>query len=91
MLNIIQEIWSGYGRTSCTASDGLVLRCVLGVYPGGMVNDEIDNCISERLQNVHQGKVNYWVSDLPGFQHAVDLGPYEQVLSISSATIPKLT
>ena len=31
-----------------------------------MVNDEIDNCISERLQNVHPGKVNYWVSDLPG-------------------------
>ena len=36
-------------------------------YPGGMVNDEIDSGISERLQNVHPGKVNYWVNDLPGF------------------------
>ena len=38
----------------------------------GIVNDEIDNCISERRQNVHPGKVNYWVSDLPGVQHAAD-------------------
>ena len=46
-----------------------------------MVNDETDSCISERFQNAHPGKVNYWVNPLSSGQHAVDLGPCEQVLS----------
>ena len=48
------------------------LSHVLGIHPGGGgVNDESDSCISERLQNVHPGKVNYWVNDLPQVQHLV--------------------
>ena len=90
-MNRIWEIWSDHGRTGLTAYDGLALELCPGVYPGGMVNDETDSCISERFQNVHPGKVNYWVNDLPGVQHAVKLGPCEQALSISSAIILKLT
>ena len=44
----------------------------------GMANDESDSCVSERLQNVHPGKVNYWVNDLPRVQHPVALGLCEQ-------------
>ena len=45
---------------------------------GGMVDDESDSCISERLQNVHTG------IQLPSVHIC------EQALSISSAIIPKL-
>ena len=43
------------------------LSHVLGVYPGGMINDKFDSCIVDRLQNVHPGNVNYHVNDYPGF------------------------
>ena len=55
----------------------------------GMFNGEIDGRISERLQNVHPGKVNCSVNDLHWVQHAVALGPCEQALSRSSdCTLP---
>ena len=58
----IWEILSCHGHTTRTASFGFVLSCFMGVYPGGMDKKKIDSCISHRLQNVHPGKVNYWVN-----------------------------